>query len=112
MGDFTAKSLIEGEIGGRVSRNPERAKKLGGIYEFVISGEGGGTWTVDLTAPLVKEGADPKMQVRIRMSNDDFVAVATKKEDAMKFFLAKKIAVEGNLMLAMKLRDLLDPSGW
>lgn len=100
------------DLAARVSRNPERARKIGGVYEFVLDGEEGGTWHLDMNEPAVRSGPSEKMNVRIRMKAEDFVAVADGKLNPMLAFTTGRLKVEGNLALAIKLQQVLSPQGW
>ena len=108
----TPEEIINGDIAARIGKNPERAKKIGGVYEFVLEGENGGTWHLDLNAPKVATGPAPKMDVRLRMKADDFVAIVEGRLNEMQAFTQGKLKVEGNIAMALKLRQVLSPQGW
>lgn len=111
--DITSVPLFFSDtIAGRIAANPTRAKKIGGIFEFVIEGEGGGTWTLDLNQPELKAGRAEKMNCRIRMAAADFLDLVNGKLNEMAAFTARKLKVEGNIALALKLREVLNPQGW
>lgn len=113
MEDKTRPSdFIEGTLAQRIQRNPDRARMIGGVYEFVLEGEGGGTWHVDLSRPEVAQGPAESMDCRIRMSAEDFVALAQGKLNEMVAFTQGRLKVEGDLTKAIKLRQLLSPQGW
>ena len=109
---LTPKQYFEEVLAKRIEGNPDRAKSIGGVYEFVIEGEDGGTWHLDLSVPKVSEGAAEKMDCRIRMKSDDFVALASGELNEMVAFTQGKLKVEGNIAKALKLRQLLSPQGW
>ena len=96
----------------RLTRNPERARKIGGVFEFVIDGEGGGVWTLDTQVPQVQPGPAPKMNCRIRIGAADFLELLAGRLNEMTAFSARKLKVEGNIALSLKLRDLLSAAGW
>jgi len=112
MSEKTAEQLLMGDMAARIAKNPERAKKIGGVYEFVLDGDGGGTWHLDLNVPEVKVGAAPKMNVRIRMKASDFIALAEGRLNPMMAFTKGQLKVEGNVAMALKLQALLSPQGW
>ena len=48
---MTAKDILETEIPNVLKAKPEMAKDINAVIHFVVTGEQGGTWTVDLTKP-------------------------------------------------------------
>lgn len=112
MSDKTPEQVLMGDLAGRIAKNPERAKKIGGVFEFVLEGEHGGTWHLDLNVPLVRAGAAEKMNVRIRMKAEDFVAVSEGRLNPMVAFTTGRLKVEGNVAMAIKLQQVLSPQGW
>lgn len=99
-------------IGGRLEKNPDRAKKVGGVFEFVISGDQGGTWSVNLKTATMQSGAGDTMDCRIRMKDADFLDLINSRLNPMQAFTSGKLKVEGNIALSLKLTQLLDPKGW
>lgn len=110
--DQTPEQFFMVALAERIARNPERAKKIGGVFEFVLDGENGGTWTLDLNAPKVIAGKAEKMNVRIRMKSENFLAIVTGKMNEMQAFTQGLLKVEGNIAMALKLREVLNPKGW
>ena len=53
-----AQELFNVQVPEALSKFPDKAREIGAVYLFKISGDGGGTWTVDLTAnpPAVTQG--------------------------------------------------------
>ena len=96
----------------RIDGNPARAKTIGGVFEFILEGDTGGIWTLDLTQPLLREGVAEKMNCRIRMAASDFLALVNGTLGAMDAFKTGKLKVEGNLAMSLKLQILLDAKGW
>lgn len=112
MTDKTPEQILLGDLATRVAKNPERAKKIGGVFEFVLEGDQGGTWHLDMNEPAVRPGPAEKMNVRIRMKASDFVAVAQGKLNPIMAFTTGRLKVEGNVALATKLQQVLSPQGW
>lgn len=108
----SAATYINEVLKARIDGNPARAKSIGGVFEFVLEGDDGGTWTLDLTQPALKEGKAEKMNCRIRMAAGDFVAMVNNTLGAMDAFKTGRLKVEGNLAMSLKLQVLLDPKGW
>jgi len=108
----SAATYINDVLKARIDGNPARAKLIGGVFEFVLDGDQGGTWTLDLTQPILREGAAEKMNCRIRMTAADFLALVNGTLGAMDAFKTGKLKVEGNLAMSLKLQILLDAKGW
>jgi SM-20-related protein len=77
-------------------------------YKFVITGDGGGTWLVNLT----KEGGsvraeDGEGDLTVTVAADTFLDAVNGKINVAKAFLLRKIRASGNLDLVIHLRDLL-----
>jgi len=93
-----------------IEQNPGMVERVNATYRFRISGDVTGTWYVDLrNAPgLVRsdDSSDGTADCTITMADDDFVALATGKLNAMAAFAQGKVKVQGNPMLAMKLQSL------
>jgi len=72
------------------------AVALGVNVRFVVSGRGGGTWTVRMRPPKagVVKGSDWKADLTIKITRDELINMLTGKFDA------KKALGEGNIELA------------
>jgi hypothetical protein len=84
------------------------ARKIGGKYQLNISGEGGGSWSIDLVAnpPTSAAGTVTDAQVTIDVAAADFQTLVADPGAGMKLFFAGKLKVKGNQMLAMNLQKL------
>ncbi len=45
-----AQELFNVQVPEALTKHPDKAREIGAVYLFKIAGDGGGTWTVDLTA--------------------------------------------------------------
>ncbi|CAG8582653.1 9321_t:CDS:2 [Paraglomus occultum] len=88
-----------------------QAKKVKGIFQVEIKGDGGksATWYIDLKEnPGVGVGPSPKKpDASITISDADFTDLATGKANSQKLFMAGKLKIRGNMMLATKLGDVV-----
>jgi putative sterol carrier protein len=101
--DFT-KSLPE-----KIQADPEKFKTAGCIFLFKITGEGGGTWTLDLKGDDVgvKDGEVGTPDCSIEVSAEDWKSMSDSAfANAMPLFFQGKLKVAGNAMLATKLQQL------
>lgn len=103
----TAKEKMN-EIAGKIAAHPEQVKSINAIYKFALSGEGGGTWIVNLAdSPGVTEG-DGDAQCTIKMNATDFVDMFEGRANGQQLFFAGKLRIEGDMGLAMKLQKLTE----
>lgn len=102
------QKLFNEQIPGALARKGDDARKIGGKYQLNISGEGGGSWTIDLVAnpPTSAAGTVTDAQVTIDVAAADFQTLVADPGAGMKLFFAGKLKVKGNQMLAMNLQKL------
>ncbi len=112
MSHTSVSTYINQVLKARIDGNPSRAKTIGGVFEFVLEGDDGGIWTLDLNQPTLVDGKAEKMNCRIRMTNADFLGLVNGTLGAMDAFKTGKLKVEGNLAMSLKLQVLLDEKGW
>ena len=101
----TASELFE-RIGQKVSGRSELLTSIGAVYKFVLEGDGGGTWLVDLkSGPAVTSGDGPAA-CTVRMTSSDFVDLFEGRANGQALFFTGKLRVEGDMALALKLEAL------
>ena len=100
------------ELNTRIQGNPAKAKKIGGTYGFIITGEQEGTYLVDLNNVAVQEGTTEGANVTIKLSDETMLKILNRELNEMQAFTQGKLKVKGNPMAALKLRDVLNPKGW
>jgi putative sterol carrier protein len=77
------------------------------VFLFKITGDGGGTWTVDCKSnPGVRAGEEPA-DVTLELSASDWATISSNPGAAMQLYFTGKLKVSGNAMLATKLQKLL-----
>jgi len=105
-----AKELFDDRIPGALSSHPQEAREVDAIYCFKISGEGGGDWTVDLTAdpPSVAKGDRGDAQCTIEVSHEDFKSMLTDPQAGMQLYFQGKLRVTGAPELAAKLNQFFE----
>jgi putative sterol carrier protein len=104
---LTATHIFE-EMARKMAAKPDLAKRVGAIYQFNITGNPGGIWTVDLKhgGGSVHKGESAHANCTITVSDEHFVQFALGKLDPMSAFASGKVKVRGNVMLATKLQPL------
>ncbi|MDC0708482.1 SCP2 sterol-binding domain-containing protein [Stigmatella sp. ncwal1] len=107
---MTAGDIIEAQIPELLKAKPELGKDINAVIHFNISGEGGGTWTMDLTkdSDWVTKGINGESKMTITVSSDDFVKIREKKLNAQMAAMQGKLKFKPmDMGLAMKLAKLL-----
>jgi putative sterol carrier protein len=102
-----AKELFDVQVPAALEKHPDRAKEVNAIYCFKITGDGGGEWTVDLTAdqPTCVAGDSGTAQCSIEVEHEDFKAMLSDPQAGMQLYFQGKLKVTGDPMLATKLQQ-------
>jgi putative sterol carrier protein len=106
----SAKTILETDIPATLQSNPALAKDINAIVHFNITGEGGGTWTLDLTKSdgWVTSGAQGTPKMVITCSDQDFVKIRAKQLNPQMAAMQGKLKFKPmDMGLAMKLGKLL-----
>ncbi|MFH1487449.1 MAG: SCP2 sterol-binding domain-containing protein [Pseudomonadota bacterium] len=88
--------------------NAGAAKGMDAIFQFDISGEGGGNWFVEVkdTMCRVQEGSHSDPTVSLAMSGETWLAVVNRELNAVQAFMTGKLKVRGDIMLAQRIPEL------
>ena len=102
-----AKELFDDMIPKGIASNPGKAKEVGAVYGFRITGDGGGDWIVDLSAdpPSCKPGISDKAQCTIEVEHADFKRMLAEPNAGMELYFSGKLRVTGDPMLATRLQQ-------
>jgi putative sterol carrier protein len=87
---------------------PGAAAGIDVIFQFSISGPGGGDWHVivkDETC-TVEDGVHSKPTTTLKMASDDFLALIGGQLPAMQAFTSGKLKIEGDLMKSQLVEKL------
>jgi hypothetical protein len=103
-----AQELFDTNIPNLLSTNPAKAKEVGAVYFFKISGDGGGEWTVDLKSdpPTCSKGPGATPNCSIEIAHSDFMTMLTNPGAGMQLYFQGKLKVTGDPMLATKLQKI------
>ncbi len=108
----TAKEFFDDKVPAAIAASPDKAKEVNAVYCFKVSGDGGGTWTANLTGndggPWVKQGEQGKPGCTIEIANSDFIGMVKSgnPQFGMQLYFQGKLKVSGDPTLAMKLQKL------
>jgi putative sterol carrier protein len=107
---MTSKDILETEIPNKLKAKPELAKDINAVIHFVVTGDNGGTWTLDCTKAdgWMTAGANGTPKMTITVSNDDFLKITSKQMNAQMAAMQGKLKFKPmDMGLAMKLGKLL-----
>ena len=92
--------------------SPDAATRPDAVFKFVLSGDNGGTWTLNLkrgaSAPFVSTGDGPKEDATIHVASHDWVALTSGEMNPMRAFMSGKVRVDGDLKLAVNLPNVVN----
>jgi len=109
MAASTVKDVFEKHIPERFKVRPDVVSKINAVYQFNISGPGGGSWSVDCTAPggKISPGAAPDAKCTVAATDADFLSIVNGKLNPQMAFMSGKLKIQGDMGLAMKLQQIL-----
>jgi putative sterol carrier protein len=88
--------------------NSDKAAGLKAVYQWDVTGDGGGTWNADISdgAITVSEGPHDSPNITITVASSDWLDILNGKLDGQMAFMSGKLKVKGDMSLAMKLKTL------
>lgn len=101
-------SELTARIAQKIAGRSDLLNSVGAVYKFVLEGEGGGTYLLDLKQNLSVTPGDGPAGCTIRMAASDFVDLFEGRANGQALFFAGKLRVEGDMGLALKLQTLTD----
>jgi hypothetical protein len=105
----SVKEVFEQRIPAKLQAKPDVVAKINAVYQFVISGPGGGSWSVDCTQPggKVQAGSAPNAKCTVSATDQSFLDIVNGKLNAQMAFMSGKLKIQGDMGLAMKLQQIL-----
>lgn len=106
---LTPTAIFETKLPERLKERADKIGSLNAIYQFDITGEGGGTWVLDLTQPggKITSGASPNAKCTVTMEAANFSDLIEGKLNPQMAFMTGKLKVKGDMGLALKLGSIL-----
>jgi putative sterol carrier protein len=88
--------------------NADAAKGLDAVFQFDITGEGGGQWNVTVKngACEVQEGTHAAPTVTLTMSDETWLAMVNGELNGMQAFMGGKLKLTGDMMLAQRIPEI------
>ena len=106
----TPKQFFEEKIAKKLADSkPEDREKINATYEFNITGDNGGVWTVqmDKEKGAVSEGSQGAAKCIVTAASTDFMNIVSGKMNPQMAFMSGKLKIKGDMGLAMKLQKVL-----
>jgi hypothetical protein len=109
----SAQELFNQQVPEAIKNFPDKAKEIGAVYLFKITGDDGGEWTVDLVSatPSCTPGNKGNAQCTIEVAHADFKEMLKNPALGMQLYFQGKLRVTGDPMLATKLQKLFSMGG-
>jgi putative sterol carrier protein len=99
--------IFDKHVPDRLKAKPDIAQQINATYKFVVNGEGGGTWHVDLTQPGGRVTAgDQPAKCTITVGAKELVDMANGKLSPQMAFMTGKLKIGGDMAMALKLGSL------
>src|SRR5262245_56239752 len=94
-----------------LSLNKEAAREANTVYQFNLSGDGGGQFTVTIKdgACTVEEAADPRPDVTVSATAADYMNIVTGAYPFGLAYINGRLKVEGNLRLLLRMSTYFAP---
>lgn len=103
-----AQKLFNSVMPKEMEKNPNKSKDVNAIFLFKVSGDRGGTWTIDLknNPAQILQGEHGDYDCKVEMTDEDFEEAFNSTAAAMMLMFSGKIKVSGDPMLATKLQEI------
>src|SRR5512138_2880556 len=105
----SVKDVFEKHIPARLQSKPDVVQKINAVYQFNISGPGGGAWSVDCTQTggRIQAGVAASPKCTVAATDQDFLNIVNGKLNAQMAFMSGKLKIQGDMGLALKLQQIL-----
>ncbi|BDG01564.1 SCP2 sterol-binding domain-containing protein [Anaeromyxobacter oryzae] len=105
----SVQDVFDRHIPSKFQAKPDVLGKINAIYQFNISGPGGGSWSVDCTAPggKISAGSTTNAKCTVAATDTDFLNIVNGKLNPQMAFMSGKLKIQGDMGLAMKLQQIL-----
>jgi putative sterol carrier protein len=88
--------------------NPSAAQGLDAVFQFEITGDDGGNWSVIIKdgACQIQEGTHDSPTVTLTMSGETWLGMVNKEINGMQAFMGGQLKASGDIMLAQRIEQL------
>ena len=104
----SARDIFTATIPAKMKANADSASGMSGVYEFNVTGDVGGVWTIDFTqGGAISEGSSGRAECTLTISDQDLSDIIAGNLNPQMAFMTGKLKVEGNIGMALKLGNIL-----
>ncbi|MBW2169714.1 MAG: SCP2 sterol-binding domain-containing protein [Deltaproteobacteria bacterium] len=88
--------------------NPSAAQGLDAVFQFEITGDDGGNWSVIIKdgACQIQEATHESPTVTLTMSGETWLGMVNKEINGMQAFMNGQLKASGDIMLAQRIEQL------
>ena len=107
--DMRSAEDVFRDLQARLDDDPRRISGVSARYQFHITGERGGDWTmvVDGGSARIATGTIGDAQTTVTMEAADFIAMCTGELDGTDAYMTGKLKVAGDPFLGMRLAEIM-----
>ncbi len=108
MSDLTVAKVFE-NMAENMVKDPAKVANINAIYQFNVTGDDSGEWSVDLTgdAGAVNPGPAENANCTVTIADEDLLAIIGGSLNPQMAFMTGKVKISGDMSLAMKLGKIL-----
>ncbi len=101
------KEFFNQQVQSKLEKNKDKIRELSCTYKFVVTGDDGGVWRIHCKdEPSVEEG-EGEADCTLTISDKNFVKMVNGKLNPQMAFMMRKLKVEGEMALALKLGSFI-----
>lgn len=103
----TCNELMD-RLSAKLSSDPAIASNFNAVYKFVLEGDAGGIWLINLRDGATVEKKDGDSDCAITLAGDDFIGLVAGEIDGNQLYFQGKLQIGGDMGLALKLENLAE----
>ncbi len=105
---LSANEIFTRVIPEKLKTKGDTVSSMSAVYEFQVSGDQGGTWTVDFkNGGKISAGSIGSADCVVKIADSHLSDIIEGNLSSQMAFMTGKLKVEGNLGLALKLGNIL-----
>lgn len=92
----------------RLQTQKAAASAIGATFKLLLSGEGGGTFLLNLKDDVGVKESDGAADCTLKLSATDYVDMMEGRANPQAMFFQGKLQIEGDIALALKLQSITE----